>query len=80
LPATTIQVPKSLHSKGSAFWSQKNIGRAVRMANCQITTSFEFSKQYLLVLQDAPTFKSFEKIDGENDEWLRYVKANATQE
>lgn len=62
-----------------AFWA-RNGGRVTSGTDCAIHPSFVVGNSYLMFLGDAPTLRSFEKIDmvdghpDPDDQWLAYVK------
>ena len=62
-----------------AFWASGG-GRSMNGMDCAIHPSFVVGNSYLVFLSDAPTWRSFEKIDlvdghpDPDDKWLAYVK------
>lgn len=62
------------HHIDSKFWTNEESGRAILIADCLLSANFNFSDKYLLVLPEKPTRKSFERIEGMNDKWLKYVR------
>jgi len=82
LPIVLFEKPRSNlddHSEESAFWSDKSVGRAEITPACLLTTYFDFGDVYLLVLPENYTKKSFERLSGINDPWLKYVRHHSEE-
>jgi hypothetical protein len=67
------------HHRAFAFWARGG-GRTMNGSDCAIHPSFVVGNSYLVFLDSAPTWRSFEQIDmtagriDPDDRWLAYVK------
>lgn len=62
------------HHRDEAFW-QRGGGRTMNDTDCVIHPDFVVGKTYLIFRNPPMTWRSFEEVEGDDDQWFRYVQA-----
>jgi len=68
-----------LQHSDPAFWQMME-SRAVVGADCLVHASFEVGATYLLFLDAPYHIHGFERIKGEDDQWLAWVRAQTVRQ
>lgn len=63
--------------KSDIFWNDPSAGRARINSDCSISTTFTFGHQYIILISDNPTIKSYERIKSEEDRFLQFVRTSS---
>lgn len=56
----------------AAFW-QSGGGRLMNEGDCVIRPAFRLGQRYLMFMDQPATWRSFERIAGDDDKWLAFV-------